>query len=122
MKNKLMSSIENEAKKLASTYARWLRDPEDALFGSGGKGVVQIMYAKIKEAKTKDEILKILDLAQYQMKTPTFNDMTRFINELRNKISGMSDEDAIKFTVEVFRYFQIALFTKLDDIRRGVWA
>ncbi|AWR97958.1 hypothetical protein DFR86_10710 [Acidianus sulfidivorans JP7] len=117
-----MSSMENEAKKLASTYARWLRNPEDALFGSGGKGVVMEMYSKLKEAKNKEDLDKILNLSQYKMQTPTFNDMTRFINALREKISSMQDEDAVKFSIEVFRYFQIALFTKLDDMRKGVWA
>ncbi|ARM76758.1 hypothetical protein [Acidianus manzaensis] len=117
-----MSSLENEAKKLASTYARWLRNPEDALFGSEGRGVVLQMYSKIKEAKSKEDIDKILNLSQYKMLTPTLNDMTRFINALKEKITPMSDEDAVKFSIEVFRYFQIALFTKLDDMRKGVWA
>ncbi|AWR95104.1 hypothetical protein DFR85_11355 [Acidianus brierleyi] len=117
-----MASIENEAKKIASTYARWLRDPEDALFGSTGKGVVLLIYSKLKEAKSKSQIIQILDLSQYNMKTSTFNDMTRFLNDLKNKISTMNDEDAIRFTLEVFRYFQIALATKLEDMRKGVWA
>lgn len=115
-------SLENEAKKLAATYARWLRNPEDALFGSEGRGVVLQMYAKIKEARTKEELNKILDLSQYKMQTTTLNDMNRFIQALKEKIANMKDEEAVKFTLEVFRYFQIALATKIEDIRRGVWA
>ncbi len=117
-----MASIENEAKKIASTYARWLRDPEDALFGSNGKGVVLLIYSKLKEAKSKSEIIQIFDLSQYKMKTATFNDMTRFLSDLKNKLSTMDDDTALRFTLEVFRYFQIALATKLEDMRKGLWA
>lgn len=79
-------SLENEAKKLAATYARWLRNPEDALFGKNGEGVVLQIYKKIKQAKSKDEIKQILDLTQYSMERTTYNDMSRFINDLLNKI------------------------------------
>ncbi|MUN29911.1 hypothetical protein [Sulfuracidifex metallicus] len=116
-----MASVENEAKKIASTYARWLRNPEDALFGKGGEGCVSAMYKRIKEAHTKDEIREILNLSQYQMERNTMNDLTRFINDLNNKINPMSDEEAVKFVIEVFRYFQIALATKLHDMNRGLW-
>ncbi|BCU69130.1 hypothetical protein [Stygiolobus caldivivus] len=116
-------SMENEAKKLAATYARWLRKPEDALFGKQGRGVVMIMYEKLKNAKTIDEIKNILDLHQYEsiMDKMTYNDLQRFINDLQTKISGMSDEQAKNFVVEVFRYFQISLYTKIEDINKGIW-
>ncbi|AWS00107.1 hypothetical protein [Metallosphaera hakonensis] len=117
-----MESKENEAKKLAATYARWLRNPDEALFGKTGKGVVMQIYNSVKQAKTKDELMQILDLSKYELSKQTFNDMTRFINELRNKISQMTDQDAINFTIEVMRYFQISLFTKIEDMRRGLWA
>ncbi|TRM81020.1 hypothetical protein DJ524_05555 [Sulfolobus sp. D5] len=114
-------SIENEAKKIASTYARWLRNPQDALFGKEGKGVVLKMYERLKQAKSKEEIRKILDLNQYEMEKSTYNDMSRFISDLINKIQQLDDENSIKFVIEVFRYFQIALTTKIDDINKGVW-
>lgn len=114
-------SLENEAKKLAATYARWLRNPEDALFGKNGEGVVLQIYKKIKQAKSKDEIKQILDLTQYSMERTTYNDMSRFINDLLNKIQSLDDQSALKFVIEVFRYFQIALATKIDDINKGVW-
>ncbi|MEM4075968.1 MAG: hypothetical protein QXN30_06010 [Metallosphaera sp.] len=117
-----MESKENEAKKLAATYARWLRNPEEALFGKSGKGVVMLMYNSVKSAKSKEELLQVLDLSKYELSKQTFNDLTRFINELRNKISQMPDQDALNFTVEVMRYFQISLFTKMDDMKRGLWA
>jgi hypothetical protein len=110
-----------EAKKLAATYARWLRKPEDALFGKQGRGVVMIMYEKIKQAKSLDEVKATLDLNQYvnlRDKT-TYNDLQRFINELLNKISQMQESDAIKFVIEAFRYFQISLYTKIEDINKG---
>ncbi|QKQ99234.1 hypothetical protein GWK48_01430 [Metallosphaera tengchongensis] len=116
-----MESSENQAKKLAATYARWLRNPEEALFGSKGRGVVLQMYDAVKRAKSKDEIMGILDLSKYEMSKATFNDMTRFINELRSKISQMPDNEAVSFTVEVFRYFQISLATKMEDMKRGLW-
>ncbi|BDB97981.1 MAG: hypothetical protein RRA45_06245 [Saccharolobus sp.] len=115
-------SLENEAKKLAATYARWLRNPEDALFGKSGEGVVLQIYKKIKQAKSKDEIKQILDLTQYSMERTTYNDMSRFINDLLNKIQSLDDQSALKFVIEAFRYFQIALATKIDDINKGVWA
>lgn len=117
-------SLENEAKKMAATYARWLRNPEEALFGKGGRGVVMQVYEKIKNAKTKEEIIKALDLSSYQneISKQTFNDLSRFFTELSNKISQMNDGDAMKFAVEAFRYFQIALFTKIEDINKGFWA
>jgi hypothetical protein len=116
-------SLENEAKKLAATYARWLRKPEDALFGKQGRGVVMIMYEKIKQAKSLDEVKATLDLNQYVnlMDKTTYNDLQRFINELLNKISQMQESDAIKFVIEVFRYFQISLYTKIEDINKGIW-
>ena len=119
-----MSSLENEAKKVAATYARWLRLPEDALFGGGGRGVVMLVYEKVKAAKTKDEVKAALDLNQYKdmMKPQTFNDLSRYFNELLGKIEGMNDADALKFVVESLRYFQIALFTKIEDINKGYWA
>lgn len=80
------------------------------------------IYNSVKQAKTKDELMQILDLSKYELSKQTFNDMTRFINELRNKISQMTDQDAINFTIEVMRYFQISLFTKIEDMRRGLWA
>lgn len=115
-------SLENEAKKLAATYARWLRNPEDALFGSDGKGVVMEIYNKIKGAKNKEDLNKILDLSQYKMQIATFNDMNRFVAALKEKIANMKDDEAVKFALEVFRYFQIALATKLDDMRKGIWS
>ena len=117
-------SVENEAKKLAATYARWLRNPQEALFGNkGGRGVVMLIYDKVKQAKTKDEITKALDLSQYQdLSKQTYNDLERFFTELKNKISQFDDETAVKFTVEAFRYFQISLFTKIEDINKGYWA
>ncbi|WP_338602008.1 hypothetical protein V6M85_01300 [Sulfolobus tengchongensis] len=114
-------SLENEAKKLAATYARWLRNPEDALFGKDGEGVVLKIYKKMKQAKDKNEIKEILNLEQYAMEKTTFNDMSRFISELLNKIEQMDDQSALKFSVEVFRYFQIALATKLNDMNKGLW-
>lgn len=116
-------SLENEAKKIAATYARWLRKPEDALFGKQGRGVVMIIYEKLKSAKTVDEIKSMLDLRQYEsmMDKATYNDLQRFINDLLTKISGMQDEQARNFVVEVFRYFQISLYTKIEDINRGIW-
>ncbi len=114
-------SIENEAKKIASTYARWLRNPQDALFGKEGKGVVLKIYERLKQAKSKEEIRQILDLDQYEMEKSTYNDMSRFISDLINKIQQLDDEKSIKFVIEVFRYFQIALATKIDDINKGVW-
>lgn len=116
-------SLENEAKKLAATYARWLRKPEDALFGKKGRGVVMIIYEKLKSAKTVDEIRSMLDLHQYEsmMDKATYNDLQRFINDLLAKISGMQDEQARNFVIEVFRYFQISLYTKIEDINRGIW-
>ncbi|MEM0092540.1 MAG: hypothetical protein QXQ01_08250 [Saccharolobus sp.] len=115
-------SLENEAKKFAATYARWLRNPQDALFGKDGEGVVSKMYKNLKQAKNKDEIIKILSLNQYTMEKTTYNDMSRFINDLINKIQSMDDQTSIKFVIEVFRYFQIALATKIDDINKGIWA
>ncbi|WP_181443802.1 MULTISPECIES: hypothetical protein [Sulfolobaceae] len=115
-------SIENEAKKLAATYARWLRNPQDALFGKNGEGVVLQIYKKLKQAKDKNEIIEILKLDQYSMEKATLNDMTRFISDLLNKIQQMDDQSALRFTVEVFRYFQIALATKLEDMNKGLWA
>jgi N-glycosylase/DNA lyase len=117
-------SIENEAKKLAATYARWLRNPQDALFGKDGEGVVLQIYKKLKQAKDKNEILEILKLDQYTytMEKTTLNDMARFISDLLNKIQQMDDQSALRFTVEVFRYFQIALATKLEDMNKGLWA
>jgi len=44
-------SLENEAKKIAATYARWLRKPEDALFGKDGKGAVMMMYERLKRRR-----------------------------------------------------------------------
>ncbi|QIW24798.1 hypothetical protein EWF20_12130 [Sulfolobus sp. S-194] len=119
-----MVSIENEAKKLAATYARWLRNPQEALFGKqGGRGIVMVIYDKVKSAKTKDEIIKALDLSQYpDLDKATYNDLSRFFDELINKISQFDDQNAIKFTIEAFRYFQIALFTKIEDINKGYWA
>ena len=119
-----MSSLENEAKKVAATYARWLRLPEDALFGSGGRGVVMLVYERVKAAKTKDEVKAALNLDQYKdlMKPQTFNDLSRYFKELLGKIEGMSEEDAVKFVTESLRYFQIALFTKMEDINKGYWA
>ncbi|EZQ07017.1 MULTISPECIES: hypothetical protein [Acidianus] len=117
-----MATIENEAKKLAATYARWLRLPEDALFGRNGEGPIRKMYKKINEAKNKDDIREILNISQYEMQRQTFNDLTRFANELLSKIGQMSDEDALKFTKEVFKYFQIDLATKIENIRSGNWA
>jgi len=123
MKYKNMS-IENEAKKLAATYARWLRNPQDALFGKDGEGVVLQIYKKLKQAKDKNEILEILKLDQYTytMEKTTLNDMARFISDLLNKIQQMDDQSALRFTVEVFRYFQMALATKLEDMNKGLWA
>lgn len=117
-------SIENEAKKLAATYARWLRNPQDALFGKDGEGVVLQIYKKLKQAKDKNEILEILKLDQYTytMEKTTLNDMARFISDLLNKIQQMDDQSALRFTIEVFRYFQIALATKLEDMNKGLWA
>lgn len=119
-----MSSLENEAKKVAATYARWLRLPEDALFGSTGRGVVMLIYEKVKTARTKDELRAALDLNQYKdfMKPQTFNDIARYVGELLKRIEGMNEEDAVKFVVESLRYFQIALFTKIEDIKKGYWA
>mgnify|MGYP001772992693 CR=1 FL=1 len=116
-------SLENEAKKLAATYARWLRKPEDALFGKQGRGVVMIMYEKIKQAKSLDEVKSALDLNQYVnlMDKTTYNDLQRFINELLNKVSQMQESEAIKFVIEAFRYFQISLYTKIEDINKGIW-
>ena len=117
-------SIENEAKKLAATYARWLRNPQEALFGNkGGRGVVMVIYDKVKQAKTKNDIINALDLSQYQdLSKQTYNDLERFFTELKNKISQFDDETAVKFAIEAFRYFQIALFTKIEDINKGYWA
>jgi len=114
-------TVENEAKKLATTYARWLRNPQDALFGKDGEGVVIKMYKRIKESKTKEELREILRLEQYPMERTTFNDMSRFVNELLNKIQQMDDQTAVKFTIEVFRYFQIALATKIENMKKGLW-
>lgn len=117
-------SVENEAKKLAATYARWLRNPQEALFGNkGGRGVVMIVYDKIKQAKSKDDINKALDLSQYsELSKQTANDLERFFTELKNKISSLDDQEAVKFSIEAFRYFQIALFTKIEDMNKGYWA
>lgn len=56
------------------------------------------------------------------MERTTYNDMSRFINDLLNKIQSLDDQSALKFVIEAFRYFQIALATKIDDINKGVWA
>ena len=117
-------SLENEAKKLAATYARWLRKPEDALFGKQGRGVVMVMYEKLKNAKSLDEMKSVLNLQQYEgmMDKATYNDLQRFLNELLNKISTMPEDQAMKFIIETFRYFQISLYTKIEDINKGIWA
>ncbi|AHC50845.1 hypothetical protein SUSAZ_01765 [Sulfolobus acidocaldarius SUSAZ] len=114
-------SIENEAKKLAATYARWLRNPQDALFGKEKEGVVIKIYQRLKQAKTKSEILEILQLNQYEMEKTTMNDMNRMITELISKLNSYDEDIAVKFTIEVFRYLQIALYTKLDSMKRGLW-
>lgn len=116
-----MESRENEAKKLAATYARWLRNPEEALFGSKGEGVVLKMYKALKEAKGKNDVKSILDLSKYEMSKQTTNDMARFVSELKGKIDTMDDQESVKFALEVMRYFQIALATKLEDMRKGLW-
>ncbi|MGC9106478.1 MAG: hypothetical protein ACP5HQ_08695 [Thermoprotei archaeon] len=116
-------SLENEAKKLAATYARWMRKPDDALFGKEGRGVVMVMYDRLKQAKSFDEMKQILDVDQYSsmMDKQTYNDMKRFVTELISKASQMGQEDAMKFVLEAFRYFQISLFTKIDNINKGIW-
>lgn len=115
------SPLQIEAKKVAALYARWLRLPEDALF-HGGRGPVMKMYEALKSAKGKDDIKSILDLSKYEMEKQTFSDLTRLVNEILNRIQNMNDSDAVAFTLEVFRYFQIALATKIEDVKKGYWA
>ena len=117
----MSSPMQIEAKKVAALYARWLRLPEDALF-HGGRGPVMKMYEALKNAKNKEDIKAILDLSKYEMERQTYNDLTRLVNEIFNRIQNMSDQDAVTFTLEVFRYFQIALATKIEDVRKGYWA
>jgi hypothetical protein len=116
-------SLENEAKKIAATYARWLRKPEDALFGKDGKGAVMMMYERLKQAKTMEEVKEALNLDQYanMMDKQTYNDLQRFLNELLMKASQMNQEDAVRFVLEAFRYFQISLYTKIENINKGIW-
>jgi len=79
------------------------------------------MYKALKEAKEKKDLDSALDLTKYEMSKQTMNDMARFVNELKGKIANMQDQEAIKFALEVMRYFQIALATKMEDMRKGLW-
>jgi vacuolar-type H+-ATPase subunit C/Vma6 len=82
-----------------------------------------MMYERLKQAKTMEEVKEALNLDQYanMMDKQTYNDLQRFLNELLTKASQMNQEDAVRFVLEAFRYFQISLYTKIENINKGIW-
>jgi hypothetical protein len=70
-----------------------------------------------------EEVKEALNLDQYanMMDKQTYNDLQRFLNELLTKASQMNQEDAVRFVLEAFRYFQISLYTKIENINKGIW-
>lgn len=114
-------SLENEAKKLATVHARWFRDSYEALFGSGKEGPVMVIYKRLKEAKNKDDVKRAMSLDGFQVKQFTINDLSRLITEVEKRIETMNDEDSVRFAIEVFKYLQISLFTKISNESKGIF-